>query len=54
MPGLRMRWSKGLGFFLEGARMIPVSNADELMALFKSGVRNKVMASHKMNIQSSR
>lgn len=54
MPGLRMRWSKPLGFHLEGVRMIPVSGPDELMSLFKSGVRNKVMASHRLNMASSR
>jgi hypothetical protein len=32
MPGLRMRWSKGLGFHLEGVRTIPVVGTSRLFA----------------------
>eukprot|EP00798_Chlamydomonas_sp_ICE-L_P027733 gene27733-7379_t len=51
---LRMRWSKTEDFYLENLFKCECQTAEELMDMFKSGVTNKVMASHKLNAQSSR
>jgi len=53
-PGLRMRWAKGRDFHLEGLTRAACASADEALAHFQKGVRNKVMASHRMNLSSSR
>ena len=54
VPGLRMRWTKGRDFHLEGLTRAACASADEALAHFQKGVRNKVMASHRMNLSSSR
>ena len=52
--GLRMRWTRQAGFYLEGLSEHPVADADEVMALFHRGVAAKVMATHALNRASSR
>lgn len=51
---LRMRWSKQDDFYLENLFKVEVASPDEALALFRGGVLNKVMASHKLNASSSR
>lgn len=51
---LRMRWSKQEDFYLENLFKVEVGTADEALSLFRAGVSNKVMASHRLNAQSSR
>eukprot|EP00798_Chlamydomonas_sp_ICE-L_P004752 gene4752-34501_t len=51
---LRMRWSKTQDFYLENLFKCECQGAEELMNIFKSGVTNKIMASHKLNANSSR
>ncbi|CAG9463380.1 unnamed protein product [Pedinophyceae sp. YPF-701] len=53
-PGLRMRWSKQLGFHLENLFKFECATAEDALQHWRSGVRNKVVASHRMNVQSSR
>ena len=49
-----MRWAKGRDFHLEGLTRAACASADEALAHFQKGVHNKVMASHRMNLSSSR
>ena len=54
VPGLRMRWTKEHDFHLEGLTRATCATAGEALAHFQKGVKNKVMASHRMNLSSSR
>ncbi|KAK3265888.1 hypothetical protein CYMTET_25459 [Cymbomonas tetramitiformis] len=51
---LKMRWTKADGFFLENLFTSECKSAADVLAFFKAGVKNKVMASHRMNMASSR
>uniref|UniRef100_A0A061SPL9 Kinesin-like protein n=1 Tax=Tetraselmis sp. GSL018 TaxID=582737 RepID=A0A061SPL9_9CHLO len=53
-PGLRMRWSHNQQFYLENMYKCECSTAAEVLELYQKGVHNKVMASHRLNAQSSR
>lgn len=52
--GLRMRWSRREGFFLENLFRVTCHNVNDAMAALQTGARNKIMASHQLNLQSSR
>lgn len=53
-PGLKLRWNKHDHFSVENLYTFECRNADDIMALYHFGIRNKVVASHNMNNQSSR
>ncbi|GMH35183.1 hypothetical protein BSKO_03051 [Bryopsis sp. KO-2023] len=52
--GLRMRWCKHKDFYLENLFSYECSMAGDVLLHFKEGIKNKVMASHKLNLASSR
>lgn len=52
--GLRLRWTKQDGFFVENLFQSECRSAAEALDLFRAGVANKVVASHRMNVASSR
>ena len=54
VSGLKLRWSKASDFHLEGLTQHVCTTPRDVMAHFQKGVRNKVMATHKMNMSSSR
>jgi len=53
-PGLRLRWTEKDQFTVENLFVFECKTADEVLGLFHQGIRNKVMASHKLNLSSSR
>ena len=52
--GLRMRWSKRDGFFLEDLYKVSCNDVADALSALQTGARSKVMASHQLNMQSSR
>lgn len=52
--GLRLRWLPGRGFYLEDVALVSCSSAGDALAAFRAGVKNKVMAGHRLNHASSR
>ena len=52
--GLRMRWSKREGFFLEDLYRVSCNEVGDALAALQTGASSKVMASHQLNMQSSR
>eukprot|EP00760_Papus_ankaliazontas_P027197 PhM_4_TR3208/c0_g1_i1/m.49447/K10395/KIF4_21_27; kinesin family member 4/21/27 len=52
--GLRVRWAKTDQFYVENLFIFECDTAEQVMELFQLGVKNKCMASHHMNMQSSR
>lgn len=42
--GLRLRWLPGRGFYLEDVTVVACASADEALAAFRAGVRNKARA----------
>eukprot|EP00899_Mesostigma_viride_P023509 jgi/Mesvir1/4342/Mv06227-RA.1 len=52
--GLRMRWGRREGFYLENVYKFECGTAEQALELFRAGVANKIMASHRMNMASSR
>jgi hypothetical protein len=52
--GLKMRWSRLDGFYVEGLSVRPCSAEAEVMGLYYEGLGRKAMASHNMNKASSR
>eukprot|EP01063_Lacrimia_lanifica_P029227 TRINITY_DN4419_c0_g3_i1.p1 TRINITY_DN4419_c0_g3~~TRINITY_DN4419_c0_g3_i1.p1 ORF type:complete len:907 (+),score=285.91 TRINITY_DN4419_c0_g3_i1:392-2722(+) len=52
--GLRIRWSKNNTFYVENLFVFECDTAAQARDLFVSGVKNKSMGSHQMNLQSSR
>ena len=52
--GLRMRWSRRAGFFLENLYTVSCEDAEAALAALHTGARSKIMASHALNVQSSR
>ena len=55
MPaGLRLRWTAREQFQVENLSIFSVKSAKEAQSYFLSGVKNRVTASHKLNMTSSR
>ncbi|TNV86632.1 hypothetical protein FGO68_gene2980 [Halteria grandinella] len=52
--GLRIRWTKKEQFIVENLFVFECGTADDALELFQEGLRNKVVASHNLNHQSSR
>ncbi|KAL4428978.1 hypothetical protein ABPG74_011174 [Tetrahymena malaccensis] len=52
--GLRIRWSKKDQFSVENLFVFECQNANEALDLFYKGIKNKFMATHRLNTQSSR
>ena len=52
--GLRMRWSRREGFFLENLYRVACNDVNDALSALGTGARNKIMASHQLNMQSSR
>ncbi len=53
-PGLKLRWHKKDQFLVENLYVFACSSPEELEFLFQMGVKNKTMASHRLNSSSSR
>jgi kinesin family member 12 len=53
-PGLKLKWSKYDHFSVENLYTFECKNADDVLALYHFGIKNKVVASHNMNNSSSR
>ena len=53
-PGLKLRWNKQEDFYLENLFMHPCYTYSEVLSLYHSGIKNKVLASHNSNVTSSR
>ncbi len=53
-PGLKLRWNKYDHFTVENLYTFECRSPEDVMALYHFGIKNKVVASHSMNNQSSR
>jgi kinesin family protein 4/21/27 len=53
-PGLKLKWNKLDHFTVENLYTFECRSPDDVMALYHFGLKNKVVASHSMNNQSSR
>lgn len=53
-PGLKLKWNKNDVFSVENLYTFECKSVDDVMALYHFGIKNKVVASHNMNTQSSR
>ncbi len=51
---LRMRWNKHQQFIVQNLFEVQCRNKDDALKWWKKGQKNKIMGSHKMNINSSR
>lgn len=54
IEGLRLRWNKDEQFSVENLFVFECKNVEECFKYFWSGVKNRINASHKLNVQSSR
>lgn len=52
--GLRIRWTKKEQFIVENLFVFECHSAEEALELFNLGLKNKVVAAHNLNHQSSR
>lgn len=52
--GLRIRWTKKDQFVVENLYIFEAANTQEVLDLYRFGVRNRVLASHNLNEVSSR
>ena len=52
--GLKLRWHKKDQFLVDDLCIFQCDNPEDLLQLFYTGVKNKTMASHKLNSSSSR
>ena len=52
-PGLKLKWQKDC-FAVENLYTFECRSAEDVMALYHFGIKNKVVASHNMNNASSR
>ncbi|CAD8104399.1 unnamed protein product [Paramecium sonneborni] len=52
--GLKMRWNVREQFVVENLFVYQCKSAEEVIQLFKLGSKNRITASHKLNLQSSR
>ena len=53
-PGLRIRWTKKEQFVVENLFVFECHSSADALDLFNMGLRNKVVAAHNLNHQSSR
>lgn len=53
-PGLKLKWNKYDHFTVENLYTFECKSADDVLALYHFGIRNKIVASHNMNNASSR
>lgn len=53
-PGLKLRWNQMEDFFVENLSIHPCYSANEVLGYYSYGVRNKVVAGHNANANSSR
>ena len=53
-PGLKLKWNKSEQFSVENLYQFECKNAEDVLALYHFGIKNKVVASHNMNNASSR
>ena len=54
IPHLKLKWINYETYQVENLFTFEVKSFDECMFLFKEGIKNKIMASHRMNHASSR
>ena len=54
VAGLKVRWAPDREFYVENALNVVVDDGAAALAAFQSGLKHKIMASHKMNATSSR
>ena len=52
-PGLKLKWNKDF-FSVENLYTFECRSAEDILALYHFGIKNKVVASHNMNNSSSR
>jgi kinesin family protein 4/21/27 len=52
--GLRIRWTKKEQFIVENLFVFECQTPQEVLDLFKFGAKNRILASHNLNQQSSR
>ena len=52
--GLRIRWNKKEQFAVENLYVFECNSVEEIMHLFHTGIKNKIVASHNLNHASSR
>ena len=52
--GLRLRWTPQDQFAVENLFVFECRTPEEVLSLFHQGLKNKIMASHKLNLASSR
>ena len=52
--GLKIRWSKAEQFTVENLFVFRCNDAEHAIQMYNKGVKNKVVASHNLNAQSSR
>lgn len=53
-PGLRLRWNQKDEFVVENLYVYECKTAEEVIEHFHHGIKNRVVASHKLNLSSSR
>jgi len=53
-PGLKLKWNHNDVFSVENLYTFECKTAEDVMALYHFGIKNKVVASHNMNNSSSR
>jgi kinesin family protein 4/21/27 len=53
-PGLKLRWNKADQFFVEDLSVHRCESASDVLRLYNTGLKSKIMASHLMNAASSR
>ena len=52
--GLKIRWNKGNTFEAENLFIFKCNDAEHCVTYFNKGIKNKIVASHNLNHQSSR
>lgn len=52
--GLKMRWNKQDEFYIENVYSYPCYDSEEVFSHYHRGLKNKIMASHNLNANSSR
>ena len=52
--GLRLRWNKEDQFKVENLFVFEIENEEEAKTIYYQGIKNRVIASHKLNLFSSR
>ena len=51
---LTVRWSNGIGFFVENLKIMRFDTANELQAIVDKSIKKRKTASHKLNDSSNR